>query len=79
MTAILIFNAVMILLAAGIATRLLPPSLYTGLLEALHVTVGITTPAPEKLRLIALLWIAIITLLTDGLVFVFFLLLHILK
>lgn len=79
MTAILIFNAVMVLLAAGIATRVLPPSLYTGLLEALHVTVGITTPPPEKLWLFALLWIAIITILTDGLLFVFFLLVYQLK
>jgi hypothetical protein len=79
MLAILVFNAVMILLAAGIATRILPTRLYAGLLEALHVTVGITTPRPERLWLIALLWIAIITLLTDGLVFVFFFLLHQLK
>jgi len=79
MTAILIFNAVMILLAAGIATRILPPSLYAGLLEALHITVGITTPPPEKEWLIALLWLAIITALTDGLLFVFFFLVHQLK
>ena len=78
MLAILVFNAVMIVLAAGIASRIVPSSVYSGLLEALHVTVGITTPAPEKLWLFALLWIAIITLLTDGLVLVFFFLLHLL-
>lgn len=79
MTLILIFNAVMFLLAAGLATRILPVRVYSGLLEALHITVGITTPPPEKLWLIALLWIAIVTLLTDGLLAVFFFLVHQLK
>jgi len=76
MTAIFIFNVVMILLGAGIAARILPPSLYTGLLEALHITVGITTPPREKLWLFAVIWIAIITVLTDGLLLVFFFLVH---
>jgi hypothetical protein len=79
MIAILIFNAVMILLAAGIVTRILPPSVYTGLLEALHITIGITTPRPEKLWLIALIWISSITVLTDGLLFLFFFLVYHLK
>ena len=79
MLVIVIFNAVMILLAGGIASRIVPPSLYAGLLEALHVTVGITTPTREKLRRVAVLWITVITLLADGLVFVFFFLLHQLK
>ena len=76
MLGLALFNAVMILLAAGIAVRIVPPRVYTGLLEALHVTVGITTPAPEKLRIIAVLWIVIIAFLTDALVFIFFLLLQ---
>lgn len=79
MIALLAFNAIMILLAAGIATRILPPSIYTGLLEALHITVGITTPPPEKMWLIALIWIASLTFITDGLLLVFFFLLHQLK
>ena len=64
----LIFNALMILLVAGIATRVLPASLYSGLLQALHITVGITTPPPEKLWVVALIWMASITVLFDGLV-----------
>lgn len=79
MIALLVFNAFMILLAAGIASRILPPNLYTGLLEALHITIGITTPPPEKLWLIALIWIGSITVLTDGLLFLFFFLVYQLK
>jgi len=79
MIALLIFNVFLIALAGGIATRILPPSLYTGLLEALHITVGITTPPREKLWIFAVVWIVSIVVLTDGLVLVFFFLLRQLK
>jgi len=79
MIALLIFNVFLIALASGIATRILPPSLYTGLLEALHITVGITTPPREKLWIFAVVWIVSIVVLTDGLVLVFFFLLRQLK
>lgn len=69
----------MILLAAGIATRLLPASLYSGLLQALHITVGITTPPSERLWIFAILWLGIITILVDGLIVVFLLLTYTLK
>ena len=76
---LLIFNAVMILLVAGIATRFLPTSLYSGLLEALHITVGITTPPPEKIWMIALIWMASIIILVDGLVLLTVFLIYMLK
>ena len=79
MLPLVIFNIVMILLSAGIATRLLPVSTYSGLLQALHITVGITTPPPEKLWIFAVAWLAIITILVDGLIVVLLLLTYMLK
>lgn len=76
MTVLLIFNAAMILLAVGIATRAVPPPVYSGLLEALHITVGITTPRQGKIRQIALIWIGSITFIADGLLALFFFLVH---
>lgn len=79
MTALLALNALMLLLAVGIATRIVPQGLYSGLLEALHITIGITTPPPEKMWLIAVIWIVSITVISNGLLLVFFFLLHQLK
>ena len=79
MTALLTFNAVMILFAVGIATRVVPPGIYSGLLEALHITVGITTPPPETMWKIAVIWIVSIMFITDGLLGLFFFLVHQLK
>lgn len=76
---LLIFNVLMILLVAGIASRVLPASVYSGLLQALHITVGITTPPPEKLWIIALIWLASITILVDGLVGLTLFLTYVLK
>jgi hypothetical protein len=69
MIGLLIFNAVMILLGAGIASQVVPATLLGDSLRVLHVTFGITTPPPEKVRTIALIWIGALTLLADGLLF----------
>jgi hypothetical protein len=69
MIALLVFNFAMVLLGIGIATRIVPERLYTGLLDALHITVGITTPPPQKLRQVVLIWLATILFLVDGLLF----------
>lgn len=76
MTALLVLNAVMILLGVGIGTRIIPPTVYSGLLQALHITVGITTPPADKIWQIALIWLACITILADGLLSLFFFLVH---
>jgi len=76
MVALLIFNVIMVLVGAGVATRILPPRVYTGLIEALHGTVGITTPTQEKMWMIALVWIGSVIILVDGLIFLMVFLIH---
>jgi hypothetical protein len=71
MTGLLIFNAVMILLGVGIVGQIVPAALLGESLRVLHVTFGITTPPPEKVRTIALIWIGALTVLADGLLFLF--------
>jgi hypothetical protein len=66
MIGLLVFNAIMVLLAAGIGSQVIPARLYQGLLVMLHNTVGITTPPPNKEWLVALIWIATVTVIVDG-------------
>ena len=50
MIRLLIFNALMIVLGAGIATQFVPTRLLAEPLRVLHITIGITTAPPEKVR-----------------------------
>ncbi len=69
MIGIVIFNVFMIAVGAGVASQIVPKRLFSPLLIALHNTIGITTPPPEKLRMFALIWIASLVVLVDGLLF----------
>jgi len=67
MTGIVIFNVLMIAIAAAVGTGLVPASRISSMLEWLHAIIGITPPAPEKSRLFALVWIASMIVIIDGL------------
>ena len=69
MITLLAFNALMVLLGAAIASRVLPARWFRGILAGLRATVGITTPAPEKERVVALIWVATLTVTVDGMLF----------
>ncbi|MGA7561167.1 MAG: hypothetical protein WCF61_18365 [Terriglobales bacterium] len=63
---IIAFHILMLLLALGIATRLIPIGLVSNFLGYLHNTIGITTPSQKKVRTIALIWIAATVVIVDG-------------
>jgi hypothetical protein len=77
MTGIIIFNVLMVALAAAVAVRLVPPSRIATTLEWLHAIIGITPPAPDKAWIFALVWIGSMIVIVDGLLLMLvFLTLH---
>jgi len=69
MIGLIVFNAAMVLLAAGVASQLVPTSLYAGFIGYLHNIIGITTPSEQKVRMVALVWIVSMVVIVDGLLF----------
>jgi hypothetical protein len=67
MIGIVIFNVLMIALAAAVGTGLVPASRISSILEWLHAIIGITPPAPEKSKMFALVWIGSMIVIVDGL------------
>ena len=74
MISILALNVVLVVLAAGIATGILPAKTFSGAVTVLHKTIGITLPSPEKERTVAVIWIASMLLIGDGMLLLLFLL-----
>jgi hypothetical protein len=66
---IIVFHLLMLLLALGIAARIIPASQVSNILGYIHKTIGITTPAPEQVRMIALVWIGSVIIIVDGCLF----------
>jgi len=62
------FNILMIGLAVGIWAGPVPVRRVAMLLDWLHSIIGITAPGLEKARLVALIWIASMIVIVDGLV-----------
>ena len=74
MLGILTANVVLMVLAIGIATGILPAKTFSGTVTVLHKTIGITLPSPEKERTVAVIWIASMLLIGDGMLLLLFLL-----
>ena len=74
MLGILTANVVLMVLAIGIATGILPAKTFSGAVTVLHKTIGITLPSPEKERTVAVIWIASMLLIGDGMLLLLFLL-----
>src|SRR5208283_4117070 len=66
---IIAFHVLMLLLALGVATQLIPAILVSDFLGYVHNTIGITTPPMEKVKTIALIWIGATILIVDGCLF----------
>jgi len=69
MIGIVAFHVVMILLAFGIVSRVVPVQFVNTTIDYLHKTIGITTPPPEQTRMFALIWIASTIAIVDGSLF----------
>lgn len=59
-------NVVLILLVVGIASGILPAQAFSGAVAVLHKTIGISLPSPEKERMVAVVWIASMLVIGDG-------------
>jgi hypothetical protein len=74
MAGVIAVNVGMVLLALGIAGGVVPVKIYGGMVSVLHKTIGITLPTAEKQRAVALIWIASMIVIGDGmLLFLLFL------
>ncbi len=69
MIAILAVNLVLILLTVGIASGIIPAKAFSGAVAVLHKTIGISLPLPGKERMVAVIWIASMLVIGDGILF----------
>jgi hypothetical protein len=67
MIGVVAFNVLMVLLGIGVASPLVPVKLLNDVLGYLHTIIGITTPAPDKVRMVVLIWVASLIVIVDGL------------
>lgn len=67
MIGVVVFNVVMVLLGLSVASSVVPAKLLSDMLGYLHTTIGITTPASDKVRMVVLIWIGSMIIIVDGL------------
>jgi len=66
---VIVFNVFMVLLGLSVASPAVPAKVLNNMLGYLHTTIGITTPPPERARMVMLIWIVSTILLVDALLF----------
>jgi len=71
MLVLVLLNAVMLLIAAGVLRGIIPVKFITGIIEGLHATIGITTPTARQVRWVTAFWIAFILVTVDGMLLLF--------
>jgi hypothetical protein len=59
------FNALMILIAAGVLKKWIPVGFLSGLIDGLHYALGISTPTPAQVRRAVVIWIVSILVIVD--------------
>ena len=69
MIGLIAINVVMVLLALGIGSGVFPAKVFSGMIGVLHKTIGITLPSPEQERMVAVIWIASMIVIGDGMLF----------
>jgi hypothetical protein len=69
MVGIVVFNLVMLLAGVAVATQIIPPSRLSGMIYYLHGIIGITAPAPDKVKIVALVWLGTVVVIVDGFLF----------
>jgi hypothetical protein len=61
-----VFHVLMLLAGLGIVSRVVSTQLVSDMLGYLHKTIGITTPSPAQVRMVALIWIGSVIVIVDG-------------
>ncbi|MGA2005070.1 MAG: hypothetical protein ABSG70_16915 [Terriglobales bacterium] len=69
MIGLIVFNVVMLLLCVAAGSRIMPMNLISIIVEGWHNTIGITSPGSDKMRMVAVIWIASTAVLVDGVLF----------
>jgi hypothetical protein len=69
MVGIIAFHIIMLLLGLLIASRAVAVQRLSNVLGYLHNAIGITTPPPEQVRMVALIWVGSVIVLADGFLF----------
>ncbi len=69
MIGVIFFNVLMLALCAAVGSGLVPLNPIRSMLDWLHNSVGITLPPEEKMRMVALFWLASILVIVDGVLF----------
>ena len=69
MIGVIAINVVMILLALGIGSGIFPAKVFSAMIGVLHKTIGITLPSPEQERMVAVIWIASMIVIGNGMLF----------
>ena len=69
MIGVIAINVVLVLFALGVAGGVVPAKIFGGMLGVLHKTIGITMPSPENQRTVAVIWIASMIVIGDGMLF----------
>jgi hypothetical protein len=69
MVGIVAFHILMLLLGLIIVSRAVAVERVSNALGYLHKTIGITTPSPAQVRMVALIWIGSVIIIVDGCLF----------
>ena len=65
MALIIVFNAVLVLLAFFIGMGFVPIKMVSGLVAGFHATIGITPPTDRQLRWVIVAWIVSVLVIVD--------------
>jgi hypothetical protein len=76
MVGLILFHILMLALGLVVASRVVAPEGVANLLGYLHKSIGISTPTPDQVRVVALIWIGCLVVVVDGFLFVLLFITH---
>jgi hypothetical protein len=76
MVGLIAFHILMLALGLVVGSRLVAPERVASLLGYVHKSIGISTPTPDQVRVVALIWIGCLVVVVDGFLFVLLFITH---
>lgn len=76
MVGLILFHILMLALGLTVASRVVAPERVANWLGYLHKSIGISTPTPDQVRVVALIWIGCLVVIVDGFLFVLLFITH---
>jgi hypothetical protein len=76
MVGLILFHILMLALGVVVASGVVAAERVGNLLAYLHKSIGISTPAPNQVRVVALIWIGCLVVIVDGFLFVLLFITH---